>query len=99
MHGGVVFARGRTAGLLVLLCLVCLGQWCAANAEFRQHDARDHCCLLCHIGPHASLDAVTPAPSVPVLSTLSGVPVAAAPPLRETSLSTCCSRAPPRARP
>ena len=68
MEGEAQFVNRRTIGLLVLLCLTVLGQWCALDAQHQQHRSDEHCCLLCHIGPQATIDSVAPIYRAPVFS-------------------------------
>jgi hypothetical protein len=95
MPRGEQLAKTRTLALLVLLCFTVLGQWCALDLQHQQHGSDEHCCLLCHVGPHAALDGVAPVYSAPVFSAawVAPAPVGAHPlqaPVRQAS-----SRAPP----
>lgn len=89
------FANRRAISLLVLLCLTVLGQWCALTAEDLQHGPHEHCCLLCHIGPHATLDAVTPVVGAPVLTTAWVAQTSDPVSHYDTPVSRRSSRAPP----
>ncbi len=82
--------------VLFVLCLTALGQCCAIAAEHEQHGPNEHCCLLCHIGPLASLDAAVPTCTAPVDSvTWIPAPAESASP-HEAPVSRSSSRAPPR---
>lgn len=37
--------------VLLLLCVTVLAQSSALLAQSELHHSRDHCCLLCHVGP------------------------------------------------
>ena len=95
MPRGEYSVNQRTLCVLVLLCLTVLGQWCALDAQHQQHRSDEHCCLLCHIGPQATLDDVAPLFQAPVLSAawIAPAPEATAP--REASVLQSSSRAPP----
>jgi hypothetical protein len=95
MWRGGQFPSKRTIGLLIVLLITVLSQWSAWNAEYQQHRSEEHCCLLCHIGPHASLDAIAPILRAPELFVAWIAPPAEATSPREASVSRSSSRAPP----
>lgn len=95
MPRGEYFTKRRTIGLLVLLCLTILGQLCGLSAEHKEHASDEHCCLLCHIGPHATLDAVAPVFIAPVFSASWVAPLAESTAPRSASVSHATSRGPP----
>ncbi len=86
----------KRAIVLLVLCLTALGQCCAIAAEHEQHSANEHCCLLCHTVPLASLDAAVPTFTAPVDSVtwISTAPESTSP--HEVPVSSSSSRAPPR---
>jgi hypothetical protein len=95
MERGAQFVNRRTIGLLVFLCFTVLGQWCALDAQHQQHRSDEHCCLLCHVGPHATLDTVERGYRAPVFSTAWITP---APPVvrpLQAAVFHTSSRAPP----
>jgi hypothetical protein len=94
MPRGEHFLSRRTA-LLVVLCFTLLGQWCAYHAEHEQHSSTEHCCLLCHIGPHATLDAVAPVTVAPSDAAVWFAPPAEAATPREAPAASRTSRGPP----
>jgi hypothetical protein len=95
MPQGEYFTKRRTIGLLVLLCFTILGQLCGLSAEHQEHSPTEHCCLLCHIGPHATLDAVAPVFVAPVFSRIWITPLAQSSAPRSVLVSHATSRGPP----
>jgi len=95
MHSTERPARKRVIVVLALLSLTLLGQWCTVFGECREHNPGEHCCLLCHIGPQATLDAVAPAAAAPALSAVFLLQPAETTIPREAPVSVRSSRAPP----
>jgi hypothetical protein len=95
MQRGESLYNKRAIGLLVLLCFTVFGQWCLLNAEHQQHRADEHCCLLCHTGPHALLDVSAPVFHAPVFSAAWIVPVGETPAKPQTPVYHSSPRAPP----
>jgi hypothetical protein len=95
MKRGAQFANRRTIGLLVLLCFTVLGQWCALDAQHQQHRSDEHCCLLCHIGPQATLDTVETVYRAPVFSVAWITPAAPGERPLQAPVFHTSSRAPP----
>ncbi len=55
--------------IVFLLCATAYAQGAAFESASEHHNAQQHCCLLCHIGPLPFLQAnvsVTVAPAEPV---------------------------------
>jgi hypothetical protein len=89
-------ANRRALRLFIVLCLTVLGQWCALDQQHEQHRPSEHCCLLCHNGPQATLDTVAIVYQAPVFSTawIAPEPERLAP--RQAPVTHSSSRAPPR---
>jgi len=56
----------RLVIVLLLLCVTVLAQSWALSAQSESHHSREHCCLLCHVGPSALLQSSVSAASAPV---------------------------------
>lgn len=78
-----------------MLCLAVWAQSSALALENHQHQATEHCCLLCHVGPLPFLQTSFTAAAVPVLPvawTVSAAKFQGAP---DVLIPTRSSRAPP----
>jgi hypothetical protein len=102
MRGGILTKSvsygqpsGKTLLVLMLLGLVVWAQSSKLASQPGRHHARDHCCLLFHLGPLPFLEPAITCAVTPVFVS-GGLP--ATPdfnPAREVPLAATSSRAPP----
>ena len=85
----------RYVSLLLIVFFLAFTQWIAPQAEANEHNANEHCCLLCHVAPIASLDATAALPAAPVLCAIWIQAVSPAEAPAGAPVATKSSRAPP----
>ena len=83
--------------VLLLACLMLMGQSLALASQEESHHAADHCCLLCHAGPLPILQTTATATVTPVFLVAWLAPVPNFEPAHQVLLSASSSRGPPAA--
>jgi len=78
-----------------MLWLALWAQSSALALEHQAHHAREHCCLLCHVGPLPFLQTSISAAAVPVLPVAWVASVAEFQGAHDALIPTSSSRAPP----
>ena len=92
---GEQFAKLRTTCLPLFLCVLVLGQCFALEAQHHEHRSDEHCCLLCHTGPHATLDTVPLVFDAPEFATAWTAATFQSPAPAQAPVLHFASRAPP----
>jgi hypothetical protein len=85
----------RLLVILVVLCVTVLSQSSALSAPRESHQAPDHCCLLCHVGPLPFLQTSVSTAWAPVFQVVWRASPATFETLADFRLVPCPSRAPP----
>ena len=85
----------RLVVVLLLLSVTVLAQFWALSAFSESHHSREHCCLLCHVGPTALLQTTFSAASAPVFQVVCLASPARIDSPSDFRLVPCPSRAPP----
>ena len=85
----------RLVVVLLLLCATVAAQSEALAAAHEAHQATQHCCLLCHVGPLPLVQAAAPAAPAPLLSVAWLEPDPGFESTHDILLTTSSSRAPP----
>jgi hypothetical protein len=83
--------------VLLLACLMLMGQSLALASQEESHHAADHCCLLCHAGPLPILQTTATATVTPVFLVAWLAPVPDFEPAHQVLSSASSSRGPPAA--
>ena len=92
-HGN--YGGRRLFLVLLLLCVTILAQSSALSAQSETHHSPDHCCLLCHVGPMAMVQAKAPVAVAPVFHMVWMASPADFRATHDVLLATDSSRAPP----
>jgi hypothetical protein len=88
-------SHSRQALVVILLLCAVVAQCAARDFETVHHNASQHCCLLCHIGPLPFVQAAVASTAEPSVA-IAWLPVIRhRPGKHEVSLLTDSSRAPP----
>jgi len=83
-------------GVLVLLaCLLVLGQTAALASQFESHHSAEHCCMLCHVGALPFLQVAVASTLAPVFRKVWLAPRPETTTVREAAHVIQSSRAPP----